>query len=131
MLPVSKQGRGVGYYGYTHLSGRLPKVNTRLTAGVTVGSDQIFERDIVAFSGGIEHPLTPELNAVLEYYSGTHAFAGGVLGLVYHNHRNDWVIVVGYRVPNNEASGNHGVIVELGKFIGPKPPRPDSHATGH
>jgi hypothetical protein len=124
MVPVSLQGRGVGSYGYSHLSGRLPKFKTRLSAGVNAGTDQVFGRDVVCFIGGIEHPLTQELSAIAEYYSGTHDFAGGVLGLVYHNHRWDTVLVGGFRIPNNAASGQSGLVFEVGKFIGPKPHRP-------
>ncbi len=119
MVPVSKQGRGVGSYGYAHLSGRLPRTRTRLTAGVTAGTQHIFERDVVAFMGAIEQPLTRNLQAIVEYYSGTHALAGTVLGLVFHHHETDWVVVSGWRIPNNSLSGNPGVIVEIGKFIGP------------
>lgn len=119
MLPVSKQGLGVGSYGFAHVSGRLPRLRTRLTAGVTAGTRQIFDRDMVAFMGAVEQPLTRELSLVLEYYSGTHAFGGAVAGVVYHNHRYDWVLVGGWRIPNNEQSGEPGVVLEVGKFFGP------------
>ena len=121
MLPISLQGRGVGSYGYTHLSGRVPKIKTRLTAGINAGTHQVFGRDVVCFIGGVEHPITPELNAIAEYYSGTHDFAGLVFGLVYHNHKWDAVLVGGYRIPNNPASGKAGLVFEVGKFLGPKP----------
>ncbi len=119
MLPLSKQGRGVGSYGYTHFSGRFPKLRTRLSAGINAGTHQIFERDVVSFMGAIEHPITPSLQAVLEYYSGTHAFAGAIAGLVYHNHKHDLILVGGWRIPNNQRSGNSGLVVEIGKFFGP------------
>jgi hypothetical protein len=118
MLPVSLQGNGVGSYGYSHLSGRLPKLKTRLTAGINAGTRQIFDRNVVSFIGGIEHPITKELQAIVEYYSGTHSFAGTVLGLVYHNHKHDVVVVSGWRIPNNERSGRPGLVFEIGKFIG-------------
>jgi hypothetical protein len=132
MVPVSMQGRGVGSYGYTHLSGRLPRLKTRLTAGVNAGTHQVFDRDVVTFVGGIEHPITSELQAVVEYYSGTHAFGGMVAGFVYHNHKYDVVLVGGWRVPNNLRSGQPGFIFELGKFIDlyarrPVPPHQHKH----
>lgn len=123
MLPVSLQGRGVGSYGYSHLSGRLPKLKTRLTAGINAGTSQIFDRDVVCFMGGIEQPITKELQAIVEYYSGTHAFGGTVAGLVYHNHKYDVVVVSGWRIPNDERSGRPGLVFEIGKFIGKRAAR--------
>ncbi|NCX94641.1 MAG: hypothetical protein EBX40_08195, partial [Gammaproteobacteria bacterium] len=95
-----------------------PKLKTRLTAGVNAGTQQIFDRDVVCFIGGIEQPITKELQAIVEYYSGTHAFAGTVVGLVYHNHKYDVVMVSGWRIPNNERTGRPGLVFEIGKFIG-------------
>lgn len=139
MLPISMQGRGVGSYGYTHLSMRLPKVRTRVTAGVNAGTDQIFDRDVVSFIGAIEHPIGKEWNLIAEYYSGTHNFAGLVTGLIYHRHKSDTVFVLGYRIPPNPESGRHGFVFEIGQFFGPfgkerhnpdHPPR-QPIATGH
>jgi len=117
MLPISFQGRGVGSYGYSHISGRLPKLNTRLTAGVNAGTHQIFGRDTVNFIAGIEHPITPQLNVIAEYYSGTHDFAGLITGVIFHHHKSDVVAVAGFRFPANEQSGSSGFVFELGKFI--------------
>jgi hypothetical protein len=121
MVPVSLQGRGAGSYAYSHLSYRLPKINTRLTAGLNWGTAQIFDRDVFCFIGGIEHPITPELTVIVEYYSGTHDFGGVIPGVVYHNHKLDAVFVAGFRIPNARASGRPGFVFELGKFIGPSP----------
>ncbi|MBY0403591.1 MAG: hypothetical protein K2X66_06800, partial [Cyanobacteria bacterium] len=75
--------------------------------------------------GGVEHPITPELTIIVEYYSGTHDFGGVIPGVVYHNHKLDAVFVAGFRIPNAKASGRPGFVFEMGKFIGPSP----HHAT--
>ena len=117
MLPISLQGRGVGSNLFSHLSFRLPKLKTRLTTGIASGTSQVYGRDVVCFIGGIEHPITKELNIVLEYFSGTHDFAGIIPGFVYHNLKHDVVLVAAYRIPANNASGKHGFVFELGKYF--------------
>ena len=117
MLPISMQGNGVGSNFFSHLSFRLPKVKTRLTTGIATGTRQVYGRDTVCFIGGIEHPINKELNIVLEYFSGTHDFAGIIPGLVYHNLKRDVVAVVAYRIPANSISGDSGFVFELGKYF--------------
>jgi hypothetical protein len=117
MLPISMQGNGVGSNFFSHLSFRLPKVKTRLTTGIATGTRQVYGRDTVCFIGGIEHPVNKELSIVLEYFSGTHDFAGIIPGLVYHNLKRDVVAVIAYRIPANSISGDSGFVFELGKYF--------------
>ena len=117
MLPVSLQGNGVGSNFFSHLSFRLPKLKTRLTTGIAAGTRQVYGRGTVCFIGGIEHPVNKELSIVLEYFSGTHDFAGIIPGLVYHNLKRDVVAVVAYRIPANSISGDSGFVFELGKYF--------------
>jgi hypothetical protein len=117
LLPISFNGNGVGSNTFGHLSFRLPKTRTRLTLGANTGTEQIYGRDIFCFIGGIEHPITKEINLILEYYSGTHELAGLIPGIVYHNHKHDYVLVMGYRIPNNRESGEDGFVFELGKYF--------------
>lgn len=117
MLPISLQGDGVGYSAFSHLSCRLPKVRTRITTGLAAGTNHVYGRDIVCFIGGIEHPLAKGLDLVLEYFSGTHDYAGITTGFVYHHLKSDVVVVASYKVVPNEMSGDHGFIFELGKFF--------------
>ena len=69
------------------------------------------------FDISIEHPVNKELSIVLEYFSGTHDFAGIIPGLVYHNLKRDVVAVVAYRIPANSISGDSGFVFELGKYF--------------
>ena len=45
----SLQGNGIGVWGYSHLSGKIPKTKTRLTAGISVGHKQLFGKNTVHF----------------------------------------------------------------------------------
>lgn len=116
MLPISLQGDGVGNWSYSHLSARLPKVKTRLTAGVSVGTRQIFGRNAVAFIGGVEQPLGKRMNVVADWYSGTHNLGLFIPG-VSVNLLKDTNLYLGYQIPNTKRSGSQGFVVELSKLL--------------
>lgn len=116
MLPVSLQGAGVGRYTYAHLSGRLPQLKTRLTAGGGYGTRQVFDRDVAVGLLGVEQPLTHHLQLVAEWISGDHAKGFVVPGLLYH--RSDWILVAGYKFPNSQRTIGRGLIFEVGRFFG-------------
>jgi hypothetical protein len=116
MLPISLQGNGFGNWSYSHLSVRVPKAKTRLTAGASVGSRQIFGRETACFMGGFEQPLTKQVTVIADWYSGTHAlglFTPGI-SVTLPKEAN---LYMGYQIPNNRQSGNQGFVVELSKFF--------------
>lgn len=117
MLPVNLRGQGVGVSGYAHLSGRLQATDTRLTAGIAAGTSQLFGRPTVCAIVGIEQPLTSEVQLIAEWYSGNHEFANLITGVVYHNHEHDFVIVAGYKFPNNYNTTKNGIVIEFGGFF--------------
>jgi hypothetical protein len=65
----SKNGR-LGYYYYTHLSARLPKINTRLTAGAYCGDKVLFGRASRGFLVGVEQPLGKRVLFQADWYTG-------------------------------------------------------------
>jgi hypothetical protein len=116
MIPISLQGEGVGNWSYAHLSGRMPKLNTRLTAGVSTGTRQIFGRTTVGFIGGIEQPITSKLTLVSDWYSGTHADGYLIAGFSQALPRQ-FNLYVGYQIPNNARVGKGGFVLELSKLL--------------
>jgi hypothetical protein len=114
LLPISLQGRGVGNWSYAHLSGRVPKLNTRLTAGVNTGTRQIFDRTVVCFIGGIEHPLTERITLLADWYSGNHALGLLIAGVSVALPKNTG-LYLGFQVPNHRPSAQEGFVVELSK----------------
>ncbi|MCU0635282.1 MAG: hypothetical protein MUE41_10450 [Gemmatimonadaceae bacterium] len=116
ILPVSLQGAGVGHYTYGHLSGRLPKLNTRITAGGGYGTRQVFDRNVAVGLFGVEHQLTSHLQFVTEWITGDHAKGFVIPGLLYH--RSDWILVAGYKFPNTQRTIGRGLIFEVGRFFG-------------
>lgn len=116
-LLVSLQGQGVGNWSYAHISGRVPRLNTRLTAGVSAGTSQLFGRSTVHFIGGVEQPLTKRISLLADWYSGRHSIGFLTSGFSVALPRQT-ALFVGYQVPNNRnVAGGQGFTIELAKFF--------------
>ncbi|MBY0405604.1 MAG: hypothetical protein K2X66_17005 [Cyanobacteria bacterium] len=116
MLPISLEGKGVGNWSYGTLSGRLPKLKTRLTAGYSTGTKQIFGRTPVGFIGAVEQPLTQRLSLITDWYSGTHGNGFLITGLSYA-FPQDISLYAGFQIPNTNRSGKSGFVLELAKLF--------------
>lgn len=111
------EGNGVGNWTYAHLSGRVPKLNTRLTAGVSYGTRQVFGQNTTAFIGGIEQPVTKKLTLLTDWFSGSEHFAGFlIVGGSYTLPKNT-TIYAGYQIPNGPNVGAAGFVIELAKVF--------------
>ena len=119
IIPISLTGKGVGGYFYSHLSTRLPKLKTRLTSGVLVGTNTLFGRDFVCYIGGIEQPITRKFSIVMDYHSGKHANGFLIPGFSY-TIADNLVLWTGYQIANNRANGDNGFVIELSKVFGLK-----------
>lgn len=118
MLPVNLRGQGLGISGYAHASARLVDTGTRITAGVAAGSSQLYGRPTVCGLFAVEQPITEELSVVAEYFTGSdHDLANLITGFVYHNHEHDFVLVAGYKFPNNYTVNKNGLVFEIGGFF--------------
>ena len=116
IVPVSLRGNGVGGYSYSHLSTRLPKIKTRITSGVLVGTTTLFGRDFLCYIGGLEQPVTKRLSLVMDWHSGKHAYGFLISGFSYAFNHN-LTLWAGYQIPNNRANGNNGFVIELSKIF--------------
>ena len=116
IIPVSLVGNGVGGATYSHLSTRLPKINTRITSGIFIGTTTLFGRDFVSFIGGIEQPITKKLSIIMDYYSGKHSYGYLIPGFSYTFNPN-LILYSGYQIRNNKANGDNGFVIELAKFF--------------
>lgn len=114
---VSMEGRGIGNWTYAHLSGRVPKLNTRLTAGVSVGTKQVFGKNTFDFIGAIEQPVTPKLNLIADWFSGTENFAGYLIAGFSYKLPKDVNLYCGYQIPNSPRVGNSGLVIEVSKIF--------------
>ncbi len=113
---ASLQGKGAGEWLYSHFSGRLPKIKTRLTAGISGGSAQLFGRNTVHAIAGIEHPLNNTVSLITDWYSGTHSMGYSTSG-VNLNLPKKFGIYAGYSVPNNAKVGKQTITLEISKIF--------------
>lgn len=111
------EGNGVGNWTYGHLSGRVPKLNTRLTAGVSYGGRQVFGQDTFAFIGAVEQPVTKKLTLLADWYSGAEHFAGFLIVGGSYAFQKNVTLYAGYQLPNTPHNGASGFVVELAKIF--------------
>lgn len=111
------EGNGVGNWSYAHLSGRVPKLNTRLTAGMSYGGRQVFGQNSVAFIAGVEQPLTKKISLLGDWYSGSEHWAGYmIVGGSYALPKNT-TIYAGYQIPNSPQVGASGFVIQVAKIF--------------
>jgi hypothetical protein len=109
----SLQGEGTGGWAYSHLSGKVPQWGTRLTAGVSAGTKQLFGVNTVAFIGGVEQPVTPKLSVLSDWYSGANALGFLTAGFSYGISKIA-TTYIGYQFPNgSQSAGRQGFTAEL------------------
>ncbi len=116
IIPVSLRGNGAGGYAYSHLSTRLPKLKTRLTSGILVGTTTLFGRDVVCYIAGVEQPITKRFGLVMDWHSGKHA-NGFLIPGFYYSFGQNITLWAGYQIPNNRANGDNGFVIELSKIF--------------
>jgi hypothetical protein len=114
---TSLQGQGVGNWTYAHLSGRVPKLNTRLTAGLSYGTKQVFGSENLSFIGAIEQPVTKKVTLITDWYSGKEHWSGYLISGFSYTFKNDKVLYVGYQVPNTPKNGASGFVLEFSKLF--------------
>lgn len=111
------EGNGVGNWTYAHLSGRVPKLNTRLTAGISYGTKQVFGQQATAFIAGVEQPVTKKLTLLGDWYSGSEHFAGFLIAGFSYALPKRTTLYAGYQIPNTPQNGNNGFVVQVGKLF--------------
>lgn len=95
---------------------QLPRLDTLLLAGLSVGTKQIFDRDTVAAMLAVEQPLLKtrygEVDVIADWFSGTHGFAFLTPGLQY-KWKDALTFDVGYQIPNTPRSGRPGLVLQM------------------
>ncbi|MEI8378160.1 MAG: hypothetical protein WCF95_06445 [bacterium] len=113
----SLEGQGAGNWTYGHLSGRVPKVNTRLTGGVSYGTKQVFGTNQAVFIGAIEQPVTKRLTLISDWFSGSEHFAGFLITGVSYAYPKDKTLYAGYQIPNSSQCGKSGFVIQFAKIF--------------
>lgn len=114
---VGLQGNGVGNWSYAHLSGRLPKTKTRITAGVSAGTKQVFGRNTFAYIMAVEQPVTKKLDIIADWYSGAENYTGFLIAGISYQLPKNTAVYLGYQIPNTQKNGPTGFVIEVSKII--------------
>ena len=119
---ISLEAQGVGYWLYSHLSLRLPHVQTRISAGFSQGSRVLFLKDNASsFIASLEQPL-PFLHGLVlsaEWFSGSHDLSNLIFGAAYHPNPRI-IFVLGYKIPTKDAQftiDEQALVGEIGFFF--------------
>lgn len=111
------EGNGVGNWSYAHLSGRVPKLNTRLTGGVSYGGRQVFGQNTFSFIAGVEQPVTKKITLIGDWFSGSEHFAGFLITGFSYAFPKNVTLYAGYQIPNSPRVGTSGFVIELAKIF--------------
>jgi hypothetical protein len=117
MLPLSLTGDGVGFWSYGGASIRLPELRTRLTAGPSYGSRQIFGVTSLSMFAAIEQPITKHFALIADWFSGS-TDLGALITAVQINPIKAFTIIAGVKIPNSERAGPFAGMIELTYEIG-------------
>ncbi len=103
----------VGGWGYAHGSFRIPRAHTRITAGLSYGSEELFGQGQtpVAAMVGIEQPITDWFWLVADWYSGHHALGALIPAVQFNVGR--FALIAGYKLDNDRARPSDAVIFEV------------------
>jgi len=113
MVHWSLRGRGVGVWSYGQGAITLPRSRTRLMAGISHGTPQVFGKRSAHFIGSWEQPLTHHVSFLGEWWAGRHEFGDFVPGV--NVHLGSWVLVGGYKLSNKPGRATDGIILEVGR----------------
>ena len=113
----SLQGQGAGNWTYSHLSGRMPITNTRITAGVSYGTKQVFGTNQAVFIGAVEQPVTKRLNLISDWFSGNEHFSGFLITGISYAFPKNKTLYAGYQIPNSSKCGKSGFVIQFGKVF--------------
>lgn len=112
---ISVQGNGVGNWSYAAGNFTIPQSGTCLTAGISYGTKQIFDRTTTALMLGFEQKITDKLSYVGDWYSGSRNPMGIFASALSYNFPDDLVVFAGYQVANSNRIARNGFIVEIAK----------------
>ena len=116
--------KNVGYWAYSHLSARIPKLKTRLSAGVHQGTEHALgfktylqgndlQRSAIREFGymlAIEQPLFNNFSFIADWISGNTSLSAFIPAIQFDfGHQ---VFIAGYKFPNHDSS-NQAFILEV------------------
>ncbi|MFY7949079.1 MAG: hypothetical protein ACOVRP_07690, partial [Gemmatimonas sp.] len=109
---------------------RLPQLQTRLTAGPTYGTPQLFGKEKLGMMAGIEQPLggvfRRRVSLVADWYSGRHDLAAAIPAIQFNLPR-EWIFITGYKLPNRGAATERALVLEVAGILARPRAAPGAH----
>ena len=120
LIPVSLRGNGVGGDSFVLVSTQLPKIGTRISSGIRVGTTTLFGRDIVSYIAAVQHPLTKRIDLLLDWHSGKHINGLLIAGFLY-KFTPTFSFTFGYQIPNSKGINRNiiddGFVLKVTKVL--------------
>ncbi len=134
MALASVRDGSFGGWMYAIPSIRLPGLHTRVSAGVSFATEQMYGagRNEFSFAASIEQPLpignVHGLSLVAEWFSGSHDLSNLIVGATWHAHPA-LLLVAGWKIPTRDHYfhvNEQALVFEMGLFL-PRIGRGPSH----
>jgi hypothetical protein len=123
LLGIPKQD--FGYWAYGHFSSRYKPTKTRLTLGLSSGTQQMFgyrkvlteqstlqikPNQPLSVMAGFEQNITPNFGIIGDWFSGNHELAALISGVQLSYHHQ--ILIIAYKKSNNDINKD-AVILEF------------------
>ena len=115
----------LGYWVYSHISTRFKPSKTRLSLGISKGTEQMFgysqikkeqqfsqyqANQPLSIMAGIEQSITPNFGIIADWFSGEHELASLISGVQMSYHHQ--ILILAYKRSNYSPEKN-ALIVEM------------------
>jgi hypothetical protein len=114
MLPISLDSKSINSWTYVLGSARIPKIGTRLSAGITRLPEQIAFKNTVCFLGAIEQPVNNRITVFTEWYSGKNGL-GFLTPAISIRLPWEMGLYCGYQIHNFAENGQNCFAVEIAR----------------
>ncbi|MDP3278791.1 MAG: hypothetical protein Q8Q09_26605 [Deltaproteobacteria bacterium] len=117
---------------------RLPLLRTRISAGVSYASEQLYGQGYnqFSFAASIEQPLpipgTRGFSLVAEWFSGSHELSNLIVGATWHLHPA-LILVLGWKIPTRDQFfhlNEQALVAEIGVYF-PRIGRTPAYVSDH
>lgn len=108
---------GSGNWTYAAGSITIPQIDTRLTAGISTGTKQLFGHNVTAFMGGFEQRITHKLYLIGDWYGGKSNSMGVFATGLNYNFPHEFSFAFGYQRSNSKTIAQNAFIASLGKMF--------------
>jgi hypothetical protein len=104
-----------GNWSYLGSAVTIPQSKTRLTAGISYATQELYGLEATRFMGGFEQQLTTNLSYIGDWFSGNSNSLGVFASGLSYQFPNELIAIAGWQFSNSKRIAQNGFIVELAK----------------